>query len=448
MGNWSFFKGAAKACGPLLLAMIASTVGHGAQLTNCLSPVDVTNPDMSKVPPVVAGDLSKMDQVPIREIRYSFTPSRDRGRDWITTKETIVADISEPVGKIRSDVLADIAHAQTCNIRISVDPFDFLPDRDGDLHGNISLPSTIRACLKFDFVCSKNLMFYRCYQTWITDIDHATFGLDVWIHLTANPSSNTISIKGSSRFDDRGYKSNPFRNFVLNLIGIATFNAGSKLILDNYNAKLSEINAMIAAVQPSFFISTSHRAFGDLLPSGEPRRLIDDLKLDPSETRFSIEEVGSPGRPYKALRLAFNTDPVRRATFCKAFRPYFEQLGAYFRSTVVGDVEHVVAPGETLWSIARDAYGDGHFQLALLRPNSISFGEMNRLRTGERLKVPAMYKLWKGSDYLIRDGDSLWQIARTKLGSPARSDDLYRENKKFLQSPNRVYPVQSLDVGP
>ena len=44
------------------------------------------------------------------------------------------------------------------------------------------------------------------------------------------------------------------------------------------------------------------------------------------------------------------------------------------------------------------------------------------------------------STYSVRQGDTLWEIARTQLGNPRRWPDLYRMNQGVVSDPNRIKP--------
>lgn len=55
------------------------------------------------------------------------------------------------------------------------------------------------------------------------------------------------------------------------------------------------------------------------------------------------------------------------------------------------DVEHALAPGETLWSVAEQYYGDGSQMTALMNYNKII--DAKDLKSGVTIKVPSRKKL-------------------------------------------------------
>ena len=50
------------------------------------------------------------------------------------------------------------------------------------------------------------------------------------------------------------------------------------------------------------------------------------------------------------------------------------------------------------------------------------------------------------SMYQVKRGDTLTAIAREKLGSAKRSDDIFKANLNKLDSPDRIYPGQMLRI--
>lgn len=57
------------------------------------------------------------------------------------------------------------------------------------------------------------------------------------------------------------------------------------------------------------------------------------------------------------------------------------------------------------------------------------------------LAVPAF-----ASEYTVVKGDSLWKIAREKLGSGARWAEIYESNRSVIEDPNRIYIGQILTI--
>ncbi|ACK51036.1 hypothetical protein Msil_2097 [Methylocella silvestris BL2] len=408
---------------------------------NCLSPELIDSPDLTKLDPTFNTYVAPIGNVPTRQIRYEF-----KFDEKVTPRELILNEISEPVSWIKSKIVAEIMANETCNASLHVPPFDLYPRPDGSLFAHVDINVTIRACAVFDWICSKGFKFYHCQQRIITDIDKTTFTLDVPIVAAIEADGQTISITPHPQFDDRGYLSNPFRNLIINIVGISTLNIGSKFILDFYRGKLGEITSALGSISPQGIMAPSHKRIAQRLPNGGIKKIVEGFVLNPTETRFVVSSAGtSPERNYPALLVTYDTIKIKHDTFCKFARPYFAQLGAYFRSTNVGDVEKILNTHDNLWSAAKSAYGDGTYFVALLKQNDIAFAQKNDLQVGQKIVIPAMYKLWKSSDYLVKNGDSLWGISRSFAESASQAE-IYKQNRKFIDKPDRIYPAQLFGV--
>jgi LysM repeat protein len=85
------------------------------------------------------------------------------------------------------------------------------------------------------------------------------------------------------------------------------------------------------------------------------------------------------------------------------------------------------------------------FPDGLLKPKDIAFDDADNLTPGKEISVPAMYKIWDGKDYVVDRGDSLSRIAQ-KSGQGIKYQELLESNKKFIDSADRIYPIQLFDV--
>ena len=109
-------------------------------------------------------------------------------------------------------------------------------------------------------------------------------------------------------------------------------------------------------------------------------------------------------------------------------------------SNFVPCIYYVVQPGDTLWSIAQNAYGDGNEWTAIYNRNKAVIGDNpNVLTPGESFYVPGRY--------VVQSGDTLSSIAATVYDTPEADawQRLYDENKDIIGSdPNRIYPGEIL----
>ncbi|MGC3966422.1 MAG: LysM peptidoglycan-binding domain-containing protein [Pirellulales bacterium] len=118
------------------------------------------------------------------------------------------------------------------------------------------------------------------------------------------------------------------------------------------------------------------------------------------------------------------------------------------------DQPYVVAPGDTLFSIAQKVYGDGSLYRALFAYNSDRYPHAEDIRSGNVLDVPPAEFLKQrypdllgateasaaptsraaapGGTYTVREGDTLFDIARKQLGQASRWTELYEANRALL----------------
>ena len=119
------------------------------------------------------------------------------------------------------------------------------------------------------------------------------------------------------------------------------------------------------------------------------------------------------------------------------------------------DQPYVVAPGDNLFEISRKVYGDGAYYRALFAYNSDRYPHAEDIRRGNVLDVPSADYLKQrypeliggatdgtatlgrttaaaGSSYTVREGDTLFDIARKQLGQASRWTELYELNRAAL----------------
>lgn len=107
------------------------------------------------------------------------------------------------------------------------------------------------------------------------------------------------------------------------------------------------------------------------------------------------------------------------------------------------DVTYIVEPGDTLWSIAERFFGDGnrYKEIAELNnladPNIIHAGQelvIQRVSDDEEESLPA--------DYIVQEGDTLWSIAERAYGDGSKYTELAEKNG--LGNPELIYPGQRI----
>jgi LysM domain len=104
--------------------------------------------------------------------------------------------------------------------------------------------------------------------------------------------------------------------------------------------------------------------------------------------------------------------------------------------------QHVVQPGDDLWSLAERYYGNGRDwrKIAASNPTLLSGGP-DRLQVGWQLKIPDLDEgvAHKGDRLItVRRGDTLSSIAERELGAAARWADIFHANRAQLSDPDEL----------
>lgn len=141
---------------------------------------------------------------------------------------------------------------------------------------------------------------------------------------------------------------------------------------------------------------------------------------------------------------------ITRGTDSKASKP-----------AVTGQT-YTVQTGDTLWSIAEEAYGSGFNAHDISEANKLT--NPGAIEIGQRLMIPSVEardptrgevasgtfttaptptslpqpSQNRSGDYVVVQGDYLWKIAETQLGNPYRWVEIARLNN--LANPDLIYP--------
>ena len=105
----------------------------------------------------------------------------------------------------------------------------------------------------------------------------------------------------------------------------------------------------------------------------------------------------------------------------------------------------VVRPGQTLWQIARAEYGQGSDAWAIYRANRSHLARAGLVRAGQVLRLPVLsHRTGTNAAVTVQPGQSLWHIARRAYGTGDAYRALYRANRQRIAAPGMIRPGEVL----
>lgn len=105
---------------------------------------------------------------------------------------------------------------------------------------------------------------------------------------------------------------------------------------------------------------------------------------------------------------------------------------------------YVVKRGDTLWDIASGTMGNPLLWSRLYEANRSVISRPSLIYPGQTLVIPSVTSRSSQGKRTVRRGDTLWDIAQSVYGNPLRWKDLYEANRSIISNPNRIYPGQTL----
>ena len=118
------------------------------------------------------------------------------------------------------------------------------------------------------------------------------------------------------------------------------------------------------------------------------------------------------------------------------------------RDSALQDGLYIVSENETLWSISQAVYEDGRLFRALYEVNRNQIPDPNSLQPGVEIKTPPLEELilnWESSVpvdlcpsqlrsdvHITQKGDTLFHVARIRLGQASRFDEILELNRSRL----------------
>jgi len=114
----------------------------------------------------------------------------------------------------------------------------------------------------------------------------------------------------------------------------------------------------------------------------------------------------------------------------------------------VTDEIYVVAPGDSLWSIAEKMYGDGRLWTMIAEENEdVVHSTSDLIRVGWSLRIPPQETVESDKDQgdttdvvVVEPGESLWSIAEEHLGDGTQWSQIAEANQPLIVDPNLIQP--------
>lgn len=108
------------------------------------------------------------------------------------------------------------------------------------------------------------------------------------------------------------------------------------------------------------------------------------------------------------------------------------------------DVTYIVEPGDTLWGIAERFFGDGNRYKEIAELNNLA--DPNIIHAGQELVIQRVSdddeEESLPADYIVQEGDTLWSIAERAYGDGSKYTELAEKNG--LGNPELIYPGQRI----
>jgi LysM repeat protein len=118
-------------------------------------------------------------------------------------------------------------------------------------------------------------------------------------------------------------------------------------------------------------------------------------------------------------------------------------------STVATPTQYTIRAGDCLWNIAKNQLGDGMKWQDLFNANKDVLGSNPELiHPGTTINLPGQEVAANhAGNYVVKSGDSLWKISQDLLGDGSRWNELYQANASIIgDNPRLIMPGQELNI--
>lgn len=199
----------------------------------------------------------------------------------------------------------------------------------------------------------------------------------------------------------------------------------------------ADASLVAEAARPAIAASPAPTAFHPTFAAGQPARAVAPPMRAAADVRSRLANPPTAPitGPAQDARLA-SSKPV-------AVMPAVRPTRAADGNGPGGRI--AVRPGQTLWQIARAEYGQGSDAWAIYRANRSHLARAGLVRAGQVLRLPVLsHRTGTNTAVTVQPGQSLWHIARRAYGTGDAYRALYRANRQRIAAPSMIRPGEVL----
>ena len=112
------------------------------------------------------------------------------------------------------------------------------------------------------------------------------------------------------------------------------------------------------------------------------------------------------------------------------------------------DIEYLVKSGDSLWKIAKKQYNDPLMWRLIYEANYQNIENPDLIKSGMKIIIPVLNNdvQLKNNKYIVKKGETLWDIAQKITGSGTNWSKIVEANSHRILSIDLIYPGQILDI--
>jgi len=98
---------------------------------------------------------------------------------------------------------------------------------------------------------------------------------------------------------------------------------------------------------------------------------------------------------------------------------------------------YIIKKGDSLWDISVNIYGNGYKWVEIAKENNLVNADL--LIIGQELSLlPLELSPTSSGEYVVKSGDSLWKISINLYGDGFKWVDIWNQNKGLIINPNLI----------